>query len=156
VVVLDKWYQSSAVCDVATLGECSVVSPTLTGGAYSWWLQTYNSAGYGPWTAETKFSTDTQKLPVGAVLVSPKGTTAEHTQTYAWTKVPQATWYRVYVKGPNGLILDKWYQTLAACVGDACSVAGPRLESGNFIWWVQTYNSAGYGPWKSATFKVSP
>ncbi len=67
-----------------------------------------------------------------------------------------ATWYRLYVKGPGGLVLDQWYQASAICDATTCSVPSPALGSGDHVWWVQPYNSAGYGPWKSATFKVSP
>ncbi len=47
-------------------------------------------------------------------------------------------------------------QASSVCDATTCSVVSPTLTSGDHIWWVQTYNSAGYGPWKSATFKVSP
>ena len=67
-----------------------------------------------------------------------------------------ASWYHLYVKGPSGLIKDQWYAVASSCDTTTCTVASPTLESGDHIWWVQTYNSVGYGPWKSATFKVSP
>jgi serine protease len=158
VTVLDKWFPATTVCGVS---ECSVpksMSPTLSGATYSFWMQASNPKASGAWTTETKFSTDVQTVPPpGAVLVSPKGTTAVHAQTYVWMKEPKATWYRVYVKSPTGaVVLDKWYQAAVVCSDGTCSVPGPNLASGDHIWWVQTYNYAGYGPWKSATFKVSP
>ena len=155
-VVLDQWYEASKICDTAI---CSVVSPTLGGGTYAWYVQTWNPAGYGPWSNNaqpTSFTTIAPTIPAGAVLTAPKGTTTSFTPTYQWKPVSMATWYRLYVKGPGGLILDQWYQAANVCNATTCSVAGPRLESGDHVWWVQSYNSAGYGPWKSASFKVSP
>jgi hypothetical protein len=152
-VVLDQWYLASSICPDTT---CSVVSPTLGGGAHVWYVQTYNPSGYGPWTAATNFSTTIPTIPAGATLTAPTGTITSHTPTYTWNKVSMATWYRLYVKGPSGLVKDQWYQAVSVCNTTTCSVASPALESGDHIWWVQTYNSVGYGPWRSAAFKVSP
>jgi hypothetical protein len=155
VVMLDKWFPSSSVCG---LSECAVpksMSPTLKGATYSWWMQAYSPKGNGLWTAETKFSTDVQTLPAAVSNLFPTGTTSG-TPTYSWNRVGMATSYRLYVKGPYGVILDKWYRAADICDAATCSVVSPSLTSGDHIWWVQTYNSAGYGPWKMQTFKVNP
>ncbi len=159
-VVLDQWYQASGICsDVDS--KCKVVSPTLAGGAYAWYVQTYNPSGYGPWsnnTQPTNFSTTVPRLPAGATLTAPIGTITNPTPTYTWTKVNMAVWYRLYVNGPSGVVKDQWYQAVEVCdsVTNVCSVSSPKLERGDHIWWVQTYSGAGYGPWKSASFKVNP
>jgi hypothetical protein len=148
-LVLDKWYYSTDICNSET---CTVDKPvTVEGGSYNWWVQTWNLAGYGPWSATATFTTTFPSIPAGATNLSPSGTT-NHIPTYTWTKVNMATWYRLYVKGPSGVVLDQWYQ----CHTATCSVVSPTLESGAHTWWVQTWNTAGYGPWKSATFTVSP
>jgi CSLREA domain-containing protein len=155
VVMLDKWFPSSSVCG---LSECAVpksMSPTLKGATYSWWMQAYSPKGNGLWTAETKFSTYVQTLPAAVSNLFPTGTTSG-TPTYSWDRVGMATSYRLYVKGPYGVILDKWYRAADICDTTTCSVVSPNLTSGDHIWWVQTYNSAGYGPWKSTTFKANP
>jgi hypothetical protein len=161
-VVLDQWYQASSICP----STCSVTSPLLGGGTYSWYVQTYGPAGYGPWSNTSgsviqpvRFTTATPAIPAGATLTlpTPGTTTASHTPTYTWTKVDMATWYHLYVKGPGGVVVkDQWYQASSVCVGATCTVVSPTLESGFHTWWIQTYNAAGYGPWKSATFTVSP
>ncbi len=153
-VVLDQWYEGSKVCDTSV---CSVLSPTLGGGTHAWYVQTWNPAGYGPWSNNaqpTNFTTLVPSVPTGAVLTAPKGTITTLMPTYQWNRVNMATWYRLYVKGPGGVVLDQWYQAANICNATTCSVSGPTLANGDHIWWVQTYNSAGYGPWKSATFKV--
>jgi len=37
------------------------------------------------------------------------------------------------------------------CSGGTCSItpAGVTLSSGNYRWWIQTWNDGGYGPWSS-------
>jgi uncharacterized protein YjiK len=50
-----KWYDASLVCSA---GTCSVTPAgvTLTSGSYRWWIQTWNDAGYGPWSTRMDFS----------------------------------------------------------------------------------------------------
>ena len=53
--VIKQWYTSAeANCDATT---CSVTPTTvLNNGAYTWWIQTWNDAGYGPWSGGTDFT----------------------------------------------------------------------------------------------------
>jgi hypothetical protein len=157
-IVLDKWYTASTICDVPTAGVCSVAGPTLKAGSHTWWVQTYNPAGYGPWASQN-FSTSTD-TPAGATLLEPNNTAplTNYTPTYKWNKVDKATYYRLLVRGPgNVLVLDKWYATSSVCdvpiVGE-CSVVSPALKGGSQVWWMQTYNPAGYGPWASQAFST--
>jgi hypothetical protein len=159
-VVLDQWYPATSICS----SGCSVISPTLGGGIYSWYVQTYGPAGYGPWSNTVsgvvqpmRFSTATPTIPAGATLTAPINSPAGHTPTYTWTKVDMATWYHLYVKGPGGVVVkDQWYASSSVCVFSTCTIVSPTLESGFHTWWIQTYNAAGYGPWKNSTFTVSP
>jgi hypothetical protein len=166
-VVLDQWYLASSVCkdtvnDTCTIGSMESPTPTLAGGEYSWYVQAYSPAGYGLWSngaQPTKFYTNGPiVLPAAATLTlpTPGGTTTSHVPTYTWKKVNMAVWYHLYVKGPGGVVKDQWYQAATICASSTCSVVSPSLEYGNHTWWIQTYSLAGYGPWKSATFKVIP
>jgi hypothetical protein len=53
--VVQQWYTSEqANCDGTT---CSVTpGTTLSSGVHTWWIQTWNEAGYGPWSASVNFS----------------------------------------------------------------------------------------------------
>jgi subtilisin family serine protease len=53
------WYTPfQAGCEFNT-GTCSVTPPTrLTSGEGRWWVQTYNEAGYGEWSAGMSFNFD--------------------------------------------------------------------------------------------------
>jgi hypothetical protein len=54
VPIIQIWYSASAVCSGAT---CSVTPSTmLPAGVQSWWVQTRNSSGNGPWSAARTFA----------------------------------------------------------------------------------------------------
>jgi hypothetical protein len=147
--VLDKWYQASAIC---SSGTCTAVTPiSLGGGNFTWWVRTWNSAGYGPWSSGMNFNTTIPTPPAAATLVSPTGSGGPNPPVYTWNKVTGATWYYVWVNGPSGNVHKQWYEASAVCGASTCSVTQPAaLGSGSYVWWVQTWNSAGYGPWSSS------
>ncbi len=156
--VFKQWYSVSSICAGST---CSVTpSITLSGGDHIWWVQTWNSAGYGPWSSGMSFSVETPTPPGAATLVSPSGNIgANYNPTYTWNKVTEAenqpesaaTWYYLWVNGPSGNVIKQWYEASAVCVDTTCSVTPTTtLSGGNYTWWVQTWNSAGYGPWSSS------
>jgi hypothetical protein len=144
--VIQKWYQASDVCNGSI---CSVTAPiTLSGGAHSWWIQTWNEAGYGPWSTQMDFSLP---FPGKATLVSPTGSNASNLPTYQWKVVSDVTWYYLWVQGSSGVILQQWYTAdQANCTGSNCSVTPDTvLSPGSYSWWIQTWNEAGYGPWST-------
>jgi hypothetical protein len=153
--VFDKWFTAEeASCKGSS---CSATLPvTLSSGAHTWWIQTWNPVGYGPWSDGKSFSVSP---PAAATLVSPNGSVANN-PTYTWNAVAGATWYYLWVDGPSGHIFDGWYTAAQAnCNGSTCSIAGvtPSLTSGAHTWWVQTWSPVGYGPWSSGTnFTISP
>ncbi|MBN1312688.1 MAG: S8 family serine peptidase, partial [Anaerolineae bacterium] len=80
------WYTDAAVCSG---GTCSVTpSLSYTYGDYSWWVQTYSSSGYGPWSSAGTFTFDDGTGPPGAVTPgSPTGgTTVSSAPTYTWSE----------------------------------------------------------------------
>jgi hypothetical protein len=54
--VIKQWYTAAeANCDGST---CSVTpGVTLGSGEHKWWIQTWNDAGYGPWSEAVIFET---------------------------------------------------------------------------------------------------
>jgi len=150
-----KWYDSTLVC---SSGTCSITPAgvTLTSGNYRWWIQTWNDGGYGPWSTKMDFSLPVIAPPGAATLVSPNGSIATTTPAYTWNKVNASTWYYLWVSKVNGdgsltTIHTKWYDSTVVCGGATCSVTpvGVTLTSGNYRWWIQTWNDGGYGPWST-------
>jgi hypothetical protein len=147
--VVKKWYESSTICSA---GTCTTASPTtLGGGNHTWWVRTWNSAGYGPWSSGMNFNTTIPTIPTAATLVSPTGSGGLNPPTYTWNKVTGVTWYYVWVNSSSGNVFKQWYEASAVCGASTCSVTQPSsLANGSYVWWVQTWNSAGYGPWSSS------
>jgi serine protease len=152
--IYKKWYTSADANCNATTCSLSNVTPGLTAGTYTWWIQTWNEAGYGPWSTEMTFN----PLPKAATLESPNGT-ATANPIYRWNAVPGATWYYLWVDGPVGNVHKKWYTAAQAnCDGTTCSLTDvtPGLTAGIYTWWIQTWNDAGYGPWSDANNFQTP
>jgi hypothetical protein len=150
--VIKQWYTSAqANCNGST---CSLKpGTTLSGGAHTWWILTWNSNGSGPWSVAKSFNTASpMPIPGTATLVSPSGGTGWGSQpTYMWNQVNGSTWYYLWINGPSGTFYTKWYTSdQANCDGSTCSIRPAiTLPSGSNRWWVQTWNSSGQGPWSS-------
>lgn len=91
--------------------------------------------------------------PGAAALVSPNGTISDTTPTYTWNAVSGSTWYFLWVNDSSGNPIQQWYTaSQAGCVDGSgtCSVTpGTTLANGSAVWWVQTWNSFGDGPWSN-------
>ncbi len=157
-VVISQWYPADQVgCSTTT--TCQVTPSKALSGASEWWIRPANNAGNGSWSGPMNFTVSGGK-PGKVTLTSPSGTTSDHTPTYTWEAVSGATWYYLWVNDSTGNKIKKWYTAAqAGCdSGAICSVTpATSLASGNGKWWVQTWNSHGYGPWSgSQSFTVSP
>ncbi len=149
-----QWYTAAQAGCISGSGTCSVSSPTiLPQGAARWWIQTWNTAGYGPWSDGMTFVVSGH-LPGAATLIAPWGTISQRNPTYTWNAVPNATWYYLWVNDSTGTRIATWYTAAeATCASGSgvCFIApSTTLASGGAQWWIQTWNSAGYGPWSDA------
>jgi sugar lactone lactonase YvrE len=62
-----RWYTSEQAGCGSGSGACSAnPSTTLAAGAAQWWIQTWNNAGYGPWSNALNFTVSAAEA--GAVL----------------------------------------------------------------------------------------
>jgi uncharacterized repeat protein (TIGR01451 family) len=144
--ILDQWYDGGIICNGTT---CEVTpGVVLPPGEYVWFIQTWTPfGGYSAWSSGTSFTVALAPLP--PVQVSPVGSILQTNPTYVWERASGATWYYVWVSGPSGYVLDRWYEASAVCTGMVCS-AMPNvvLGSGVHRWWVQAWNPwGGYSPW---------
>ena len=147
---ITKWYSASdAGCSNGT-GTCSITpSTTLANGAGYWWIQTWNSSGYGPLSNQGSFTINASS-PAKASLVSPSGTISDNTPTYIWNAVSNSSYYYLWVYDSTGSKITKWYSASdAGCSNGTgtCSITpSTTLANGAGYWWIQTWNSYGYGP----------
>jgi hypothetical protein len=94
--------------------------------------------------------------PEAATLVSPTGKIADATPTYTWNAVPGATKYYLFVNDATGSrIRDSYTATQSGCASGTgtCSITPDTiLTLGTVKWWIQTWNTAGYGSWSDSIF----
>lgn len=148
--VIGKWYSAAEAGCASGTGTCSV-SPTtqLAGGNHTWWIQTWNEAGPGAWSAARNFSTTIPPAPGVANPISPNAPISANMPAYSWSTASNATWYQLWVNGPSGSF-NHWYEGLVACTGGTCSATPPTaLGAGNYTFWIRTWGPGGFGPWSS-------
>jgi hypothetical protein len=148
-----QWYAASEAGCGAGTGNCSVLPSTaLAAGAAEWWIQTWNEAGYGPWSDGMRFTVTSAGPPGKATLIAPTGTITNSTPTYSWNAVAGSTWYLLWVNDAtvSGKI-NTWYTAEQAGCGAASGICTIKpdiaLSNGAAQWWIQTWNASGYGPW---------
>jgi hypothetical protein len=150
---IQLWYTATQAGCASGTGTCSVTPATaVAAGQCRWWILTWNTYGYGPWSDGMSFTVSTAGVPGKASLVWPSGSIASTTPTYAWNAVPAATWYQLWVNDSIGSPkIQSWYTAAqAGCASGSgtCSVTPPTsLAPGQCQWWIQTWNTYGYGPW---------
>jgi len=81
-------------------GTCSwYADKNLESGDAKWWIRTWNSAGYGPWSSAMDFSVSgSVSLPATVTLVSPDSDVSTTTPELTWNSASGATWYYVWVR----------------------------------------------------------
>ena len=149
-VRIRKWHSASTAGCASGTGVCSVTMATsLVSGKGRWWVRTWNSAGYGPWSGGLNFIVAIP--PAATTLIAPAGSISDNTPTYRWNAVPGATWYYMYLRDSSGVKIRQWFSASSAgCSSGAgvCSVTPTTvLAPGSGRWWIKTWNSYGYGPW---------
>jgi hypothetical protein len=159
-VVIDHWY-TAAETNCSSDTSCAVTPTTaLASGNHRWWVQAWGSGVYSNWSSYKDFTVSGGGGGVSTpILISPSGTISDTTPTYTWTGSSAATWYRLYVQGPSGVVIDHWYTAAETnCSSDTSCAVTPTtaLASGNHRWWVQAWGSGIYSAWSSAMdFSVS-
>jgi hypothetical protein len=123
----------------------------LPAGSYSWWVETYNATGLGPWSTNATFTIPLAVLGALA-LVSPTGGSVPSSlkQLYTWQADAAATWYELYVVQNGQKLCDSWF-TLSNSVAQSGSgdfaVEIWGHTGTNYQWWVRGWGADGLGPW---------
>jgi hypothetical protein len=140
--VHERWYAAADICDFDA-DVCSVKPPlALPGGAYKWWLRTWNAeGGYGEWSAPTSFTIDL--APAAPVPIAPIETMTSSPE-FVWSRVPGATHYFLWLNGPDGFITQRSFTAESVCDPRQCSAnLGLALSAGQHTWFVRAYNPYG-------------
>jgi len=111
-----------------------IPSTALAPGNYKWWVRAWNPDGMGAWSNSGDFS-------IGkAIPQTPSGTTIPM-PTLAWDGAAFIPWYHVWLNRDGSRYNHFWLNGVTSWTP---SVA---LPSGNYRYWVQTWNANGMGPW---------
>ncbi len=79
-------------------------------------------------------------------LLGPNDSVSDTMPTFEFSALGTATSYRIIVEGPNGRVIDRFYDSAAVCSGAVCSVpADMPLAPGAYEWWVEGWNAGGPG-----------
>ena len=143
-----QWYSSAQASCSST---CTVTGPVSVQGSVSWWIQTWNSSGTGPWSDGLNFTVSSGVVGT-PTLLTPSGAGAGSAPVYSWSALSGATWYQLWVNDSTGNPIQKWYQVGSAgitCTSTTCSVQPTTTITGSATWWVRGWNSSGNGPWSS-------
>ena len=138
-------------CPLGT-GTCTMPSPrTLTKGVVTWQILTWNSFGWGQWSAVKQAVVNGTDATVPApAAIDPSGPVLTRTPTYRWNPVANATWYQISVTDALNVNRQFWTSPAAGCAATPCTMTPtPLLAVGPAQWRVRAWSATGAGAWTS-------
>jgi hypothetical protein len=155
-----QWYSAEQAGCSSGSGTCSVGPQTALGkGSATWWVQTWNPGGSGPWSSGMAFSVAPAQ-PGQVSLISPSGITDTNTPTYKWNADPNATWYYLFVTDTSGVKILQWCTAeQAGCsIGTGTCSLTPQIAvaAGSATWWIQAWSPGGVGSWSTSKTFIAP
>ncbi|MEQ9028994.1 MAG: S8 family serine peptidase, partial [Aggregatilineales bacterium] len=137
------------VCSTGTCGWNTTLASVP--GTWTWYVQAFNSAGAGAWSAPTTFTAPTA-IPDVIAKVAPTANQAltDGTATFSWTPDGDANQYQLYMTGPNGWVSDVTYEVgVDVTCATNCSVEVVLPYVGDYLWYLRGYSAAGWGKWSA-------
>jgi len=104
-----------------------------------------NQYGLSAWSSEATFTVDPPLPEPVTSVAAPSGTLAMGVRypNFQWNTEAGATWYHIVAtQVGQGIYMEKWVQAPATNWPSTVEFVG-----GNYNWWIQGWNIAGYGPW---------
>jgi hypothetical protein len=151
----EVWVTPAQASCPTGVGTCTMAAPrTLTRGLVSWSILTWNTFGYGPWSATKEAIVNATDSAVGApTTVAPSGPVATRTPTYRWNALGGAiNWYQISVTDALGVSSQHWSLTGDACATSPCATTPtPQLATGPAQWRMRAWSAAGAGTWSAWT-----
>lgn len=165
-VAVDQWRPNdNTVCDNST---CRLYFQPTQRGTHTWWMRAWSSQGFSMGGyQDSGFSRRTFNVNPGRPGVvdgrtpADEGTISAGATTLSWSNDTNASYYSVYLAGPNGVVRNTWYSSGDICSGSTCSVSGLNLTAGEYIWWMVAWGPAGFSTggfdnsgWTGSAFTV--
>ena len=153
-VAHNKWYRSDAICFNS---QCAVGSLPIVNGSYTVVVRGWGPAGMSNEAATTMqvshiapdLAGDFRSPVNGASSVSGANLTLE------WANNARTLWYQVILNGPNGGVINKWYESRSVCPGSTCGLGPLNLPSGGYQWTLKGWGPGGTGSPVTTSFTVS-
>ncbi len=148
---LDRWFSEGDVCGRS---DCQTIAPvSLNAGSHSIRIQTRNTAGYGPWSAEQAFTVVPRAPAKIRALLAPRGRFYEQgglTAEFRWKPEGPADSYRLEVRSGSKTVFDETLDEGLECSQSECFYElGESLGAGRYTWRVLAGNICG-GTWSEA------
>ncbi len=141
---LDRWYDGNHICQLTI---CAVTPGLPTeAGLYRWWVKAWSPVtGYSEWSSETQYIVTT----AAPLLTEPSGLVQTSQPTFQWYASPGATWYYLWLSGPDGFVVSQWFPA-TNCFAGVCLMSPLLLPPGEYHWWLQAWQDhGGYSPWST-------
>jgi hypothetical protein len=128
----ETWYTaSSAGCGSGT-GTCSVTGSALAAGSYNtWYVRTWNSAGYGPWSSGMGFTIATGGGGFNEQFTSNPTHWSQDSGSWSWNR---SGWW--YTAGTSGLSSQSTYNATYSNFDYSARLwrSGSTTSSSNRLW----------------------
>jgi len=141
---LDRWYDGRHICQMTI---CAVTPGLPTeAGLYRWWVKAWSpTTGYSEWSGETQYIVTT----AAPLLTEPSGLVETSQPSFIWYASPGATWYYLWLSGPDGFVVSQWFPA-TNCAAGVCVQSSLVLAPGEYHWWLQAWQDhGGYSPWST-------
>jgi thermitase len=144
--LVNAWYHVSQICNTTTCTLNLNTAPVANGNYYLY-IQGYNPAGLGPWTANVPF-TVTVPMPDAPTLVTPTNGAILLTNrpTFTWNSVANASFYNIELINSLGVVtLTQWISTPTICTATCTFTPTTVVPYGIYTWRVRGYSQGGVG-----------
>lgn len=115
----------------------------LKQGEFDLWIGSMSSGGSTQWAGPVSFTITSGPDLVTMISPADQSTVTTAVVELTWTNDPDATWYHVYVGGPNGFQVNTWVQSADVCDVDCIYAVGPYYE-GSYQWWMTAWGPQGF------------
>jgi len=115
-------------------------------GSYTWYLRTWNTDGFGPWSDGLAFSFG---QPSG---LSPTGTVTGPMPTFTWNEVGGAQWYQIWITRNGSRYLAQWLNVADDLANPASPSFTPpsELPAGTYRWYIRAFSPTSGSIWSRA------
>lgn len=160
---LDTGYYSTEL-GCATGAVCALEIPPNTlanNTTYTWYVRSWNSIGFGPWTGSGTFTTNVF-VPTTPTQIYPLTTVDVPLPTYTWSPAsgPGMNIYQFILVYPSGsnVILTYSPQQLGCSNGGTCSITPFYFieQAGTYQWWIRAGTDTDWGAWVGQSFTYVP